>query len=205
VQQCVNFRPVLQGRGCLLPIRAAEEMRATRFGSTFFCRTKPISRKSFIFMVSSAVFGVSNGPVGGLRKKPRRGGLSLGREILLSMILRAVRQNAVWRVRRTLPTRCDDSTAVTAIRWIDWRWAFVFSGARRYRDASPWLRRDGLRPSLISAVRASRHANHLDLTAGGRTSRHRPVAAGPSAPASDRPYSTIALRSEAIWLSVQRG
>src|ERR1022692_2951258 len=172
VQQCVNFRPVLQGRGCLLPIRAAEEMRATRFGSTFFCRTKPISRKSFIFMVSSAVFGVSNGPVGGLRKKPRRGGLSLGREILLSMILRAVRQNAVWRVRRTLPTRCDDSTAVTAIRWIDWRWAFVFSGARRYRDASPWLRRNGLRPSLnirrasVSQVLITRTIWTLPLVGG---------------------------------------
>src|ERR1017187_10135120 len=73
MQRCVNFRPVLQGRGWLLPIRAAEEMRATRFGSTFFCGTKPISRKSFIFMVSSAVFGGANGPVGGLRKKPRRG------------------------------------------------------------------------------------------------------------------------------------
>src|ERR1039458_6965174 len=74
MQRCVNFRPLLQGRGCLLPIRAAEEMRATRFGSTFFCRTKPISRKSFIFMVSSAAFGVSNGPVGGVGKKPRGGG-----------------------------------------------------------------------------------------------------------------------------------
>ena len=86
--------------------------------------------------------------------RSRDGGRSLGREILLSMILRAVRQNAVWLVRRTLPTRCDDSTAVTAIRWIDWRWAFVFSRARRYRDASPWLRRNSLHPSLISAVRA---------------------------------------------------
>src|ERR1017187_8312938 len=61
------------GAGRLLPIRAAEEMRATRFGSTFFCRTKPISRKLFIFIVSSGIFGGSNGPVRGLRKKPRRG------------------------------------------------------------------------------------------------------------------------------------
>src|ERR1039457_6206665 len=104
--------------------------------------------------------------------RSRDGGRSLGREILLSMILRAVRQNAVWRVRRTLPTRCDDSTAVTAIRWIDWRWAFVFSGARRYRDASPWLRRNGLRPSLnirrasVSQVLITRTIWTLPLVGG---------------------------------------
>jgi len=38
-----------------------------------------------------------------------------------------------------------------------------------------------------------------------RTSRRRPVAAGPSVPASDRRCSTIALRSEAIWPSGPRG
>lgn len=38
-----------------------------------------------------------------------------------------------------------------------------------------------------------------------RTSQRRPVAAGPSVPASDRRCSTIALRSEAIWPSGQRG
>src|ERR1035438_2253593 len=55
--------------------RSGRRKKIVRLGSAqhFFCRTKPISRKSFIFMVSSAVFGGSNGPVGVLRKKPRRG------------------------------------------------------------------------------------------------------------------------------------
>ena len=153
MQRCVNFRPVLQGRGGCC--RSGRRKKCVRLGSAqHFSAEQSQFLVNRLFSWCPAPFSACQMDLSEVFGRSRDGGRSLGREILLSMILRAVRQNAVWRVRRTLPTRCDDSTAVTAIRWIDWRWAFVFSGARRYRDASPWLRQNGLRPSLISAVRA---------------------------------------------------
>src|ERR1017187_2060460 len=147
MQRCVNFRPVLQGRGGCC--RSGRRKKCVRLGSAqHFSAEQSQFLVNRLFSWCPAPFSAGQMDLSEVFGRSRDGGRSLGREILLSMILRAVRQNAVWRVRRTLPTRCDDSTAVTAIRWIDWRWAFVFSGARRYRDASPWLRRNGLRPSL---------------------------------------------------------
>src|ERR1022692_4213511 len=77
------------------------------------------------------------------------------------MIRQAVRQNVARRMRKTIPTRREDSTAALGVRRTDWRWGCVFRGegatseawsgipglGRRFESPGPRKQRESFRPS----------------------------------------------------------